>query len=214
MDTSRYDGPIEIVVIGSDSVTRYGVWTPFVTLNVDNPPANIPSVKIVNPEVISHVHGIQTIRIAADGKNPIDNVEVRINGGAWQTAQRSGNLYELAWDTDQLGKMTNSIEARVVDAYGNIGKSSTTYVKSSGGLKDKTKVGPQDRAMWIWESESYPLILNPGSRTVLHAMAKDTATFGQDPVTTLYLGVDKYYETDMLEDERDKVRDFVSSGIK
>ncbi|WP_145019366.1 Ig-like domain-containing protein [Paenibacillus sp. Y412MC10] len=71
------------------------------------------------------------------------------------------------------------------------------------------QVYSQDRAMWIWENESYPLIMNPGSRNVLDAMASDTSTFGQRPIRTLYLAVGPYFGMRMLEDKRPEVRDFV-----
>ena len=50
----------------------------------------------------------------------------------------------------------------------------------------------QDRAIWIWENASYPLVLNPNSRAALSSMAKDTTTFNQRPITTLYLAVGQY----------------------
>lgn len=208
LDASQYDGTIEIVVIGSDSVSRYGTWSPFVTLHVDNPDANIPVVTIVSPKDGAEVPHRSVVRISAEGKLPIRTVEVRINGGAWQKAQKRGPHYDFLWDTRKLGPRTNSIEARAVDAKGNVGYSLTTYAKTKGGYNEQVTLVSQDRAVWIWEPESYSLVLNPGARTVLQSLAKDT-TFGQDPITTLYLATGRFGGSDMLEDERASLRDFI-----
>ncbi|GGD83719.1 hypothetical protein GCM10010911_47380 [Paenibacillus nasutitermitis] len=214
LEALNYDGPIEVVVIGSDSATRYGVWSPMITLDADYSKVSKPQVEIINPKDKEIVNADTTVQIQALGKNDIKKVEVRINGGAWKTAAGEGKLYEMKWNTRPLGERVSSIEARATDVYGNVGRSLTTYVSTQGTEKPAQSVQKQDRAMWIWESESYPLVMNPRSRTVLHAMATDTSTFGQDPITTLYLGVDKFEGTDMLEDERGKVRDFVKWAHK
>ncbi|CAM3723342.1 Ig-like domain-containing protein [Marinicrinis lubricantis] len=210
LNTSVYDEKIEIVVIGSDSVTRYGVWSPFMTLLIDNPKASVPKVSIVDPVEQKTVQGMEKIRTAVDAKNQIVRVEIRVNGGPWEAAEKKGKHYELKWDTKRVPARTNSIEARAIDMYGNEGCSLTKYVRTKGAVSDPVTTVSQDRAIWIWESESYPLVMNAGSREVLRSLAQDTETFGQDPITTLYLGVDTYFGSDMLEDEREKVRNFVS----
>lgn len=217
VDTSDYDGQTEWIAKGSDANTRYTVWSDFVNVSIENPDAHIPTVSIENPvDGASVKNGAVKVQVSVNAKNPVEQVQVRINGGEWQDAKykKPKGYYEYKWLTHKTWKAktdgkTCSIEARAIDLKGNVGRSLTTYAKVKGGTKETTTALKQDRAMWIWENASYNLILNEGSRTVLDAMAKDETTFDQDQVTTLYLGVDKYYGIDMLEDERSKVRDFV-----
>ncbi|UOQ47654.1 DNRLRE domain-containing protein [Gracilibacillus caseinilyticus] len=217
LDTSNYDGEIELMVKGQDTVSRSNAWS-ILHVNVDNAAANVPTVSIDYPADGSSVKGNVNIKIAVEAKNNIKRVEVRMNGGAWKEASLNNKHYKYKWDTSGIGDKTSSIETRAIDSRGNVGKSSTTYVKVGEGTNETTSAVDQDRSMWIWEKASYNLLLNPGSRKVLDAMAKDTTTFDQDPITTLYFGVDTFNGMDMLEDEREKVRDFVSwahdSGYK
>lgn len=210
LDTSQYDGNLEIAVRGSDAVTRYGVWSAFVTLHVNNPDANVPQVSIANPGDGTTVSGTQTVQISAAGRNPIASVQVRVNGGAWQDAVRQGEYYEWSWDTVGIGDKTCSIEGRATDTRGNIGRSMTTYAKVGAGTNEPVTLYKQDRAMWIWEPAAYNLLLNPGSRTVLDAFARDTSTFGSDPITTFYLAVGSFGGMDILEDDPGKLREFMT----
>ncbi|UOQ85803.1 CBM96 family carbohydrate-binding protein [Gracilibacillus salinarum] len=209
LDTSTYDGEIELMIKGQDTVTRSNAWSTL-HVNVDNAEANVPALSIEKPADGSSVKGDVNIKIAVEAKNKINRVEVRINGGTWKEASLKGKYYKYKWNTSDIGDKTSSIETRAIDSNGNTGKSSTSYVKVGKGTSETTTAVDQDRSMWIWENASYNLLLNPGSRTVLDAMAKDTTTFNQDPITTLYFGVDTFDGMDMLEDEREKVRDFVS----
>ncbi len=210
LDTSNYDGDIELIAKGQDAISRYNTWSDFLHIHVDNKAANVPAVSIDSPADGSSVNGSVNVQISVEARNSLNSVEVRINGGDWTEAALKGSNYKYNWDTSGIGDKTSSIEARAIDSQGNVGKSLTTYVKVGDGTNETISAVSQDRAMWIWEKASYQLILNPGSRTVLDAMAKDTTTFDQDPITTLYFGVDTFNGMDMLEDEREKVRDFVS----
>ncbi|MFD7154274.1 hypothetical protein ACFV9C_06740 [Kribbella sp. NPDC059898] len=67
----------------------------------------------------------------------------------------------------------------------------------------------QDRAMWVWEQNSYPAVLDRVARDKLGRMMDDTSTFGSDPVRTIYLGVAAYQGKDMLRDSRHQVASFV-----
>ncbi|WP_213584591.1 DNRLRE domain-containing protein [Paenibacillus sp. J2TS4] len=209
LDTTSMDGEFSIAVKASDAASRYGVWSDFMTLKVDNASANIPQVKIVSPEDGGVVSGKVPIKIAAEGRNPIKSVEIRINGGEWRRAAGHETEYKYLWDASGLGDRMLSIEARAKDSLGNTGRSMTTYVQSGNGGREEVTVTNQDRAIWIWEPAAYNLLLNPGSRLVLDSMAKDTETFGSDPVTTLYLAVDGYGGIDILEDDPAKVREFM-----
>ncbi|MCY9592119.1 hypothetical protein PC41400_04295 [Paenibacillus chitinolyticus] len=211
LDTTAYDGEVELIARGKDTATRYNAWSAYTRLTVHNPAAGVPQVTITSPADRDKVSGAAVVAVNVYGASPVKSVEVRINGGNWKRAEKKGNGYSYKWDTKKAGTRTNSIEARATDVRGHTGRSLTTYVQTGGGdgTKPVTVLPRQDRSMWIWENASYNLIRTPGSRQVLDAMAKDTKTFGQDPVTTLYLGVDKLGGADMLEDERPEVRDFV-----
>ncbi|MDU4698073.1 MAG: Ig-like domain-containing protein [Paenibacillus sp.] len=211
VDTSRYDGEITLLARGTQSTTRYGVSSPPIRIHVDNPQVTKPVVSIRSPLDGAELKGKSTpIHISVDSRNRIRSVEVRINGGAWQKAAKSGKLYKYNWNTKGLGNKTSSLEARATDEYGNIGRSMTLYASTGTGTHEPITLERQDRAMWIWEKAAYNLFLNPGSRAALQAFADDTATFGSDPITTFYIGVFPYGGVDILEEAPDKVRDFVS----
>lgn len=211
LDTSRYDGEITLLARGTQSTTRYGVSSQPITIRVDNPQVTKPAVSITNPLDGAQLRGKSTpIQVSVDSRNQIRSVEVRINGGAWQTAEKSGKLYKYTWNTKDLGDKTSSLEARATDEYGNIGRSATVYASTGSGTHEPVTIEKQDRAMWIWEKAAYNLFLNPGSTSALKAFADDTATFDSDPITTFYIGVFPYGGVDILDESPDKVRDFVS----
>ncbi|OZB95269.1 Ig-like domain-containing protein [Paenibacillus sp. XY044] len=301
VDFSKYDGSVELAARGKDSVTRYVAWSPFMSVDVDNPGAAIPQVTITSPGEANAVKGSVTVLITAESKNPVSKVQIRINGGDWKDASPKGSGYQYKWKAAAYAGRVNSLEARAVDSNGNTGFSSAKYVKvansfsqsmlqqdqpeqedragqdaqsdqndqtnnnavveldvpttqdvsgaqdtaqdelapspsqeravdevnadegmqmnadpgseqveaASGPTTVTQQVYSQDRAMWIWENEAYPLIMNPGSRNVLDAMASDTSTFGQRPIRTLYLAVGQYFGMRMLEEKRPEVRDFI-----
>ncbi len=211
LDTRSYDGTIEIVARGTDTNTRYTAWSEPILLYVDNKIENTPTVSILNPETNSTIKKHTKVKVSVSGKNATEEVFIRVNGDEWISAKKQNhNNYAtqlvIPFDQDK----TYSLEAKAIDELGNTGYSSTVYAKTGGGRPSSTSFEKQDRSIWIWENASYNLIFNEGSRKVLDAMAKDTATFNQDPITTLYLGVDEYFGVDMLEDERDRVREFLS----
>jgi len=210
LDTSAYDGEIELAVRAADVTTRYNAWSAFMHVTVRSPQAKVPSATILSPADGSKVGGMVPIVVKAEATGLPRSVQVRIDGGEWLEAKHHGGQFTYDWDASGEGDRTHSIEARAIGKNGKIGRSLTTYVDTGAGLHETTTLVPQDRAMWIWENASYNLLYNPGSRKVLDAMASDTTTFGQDAVTTLYLGVDDYQGVDMLEDERERVRDLVA----
>ncbi|MEK5391614.1 DNRLRE domain-containing protein [Margalitia sp. FSL K6-0131] len=209
LNTSDYDGNLMLNASGLDIETRYGVWSPSITLHIDHSKANVPKVTIVNPSDGTHVAGSVPIQVKAEAKNTIRTVQVRINNGPWHEAKRTGNHYQYKWSPSKHENKTYSIQGRAIDEQGNIGVSFTTYAKVGKGPKERITLKKQDRAMWIWEPESYKLLLNPKSRHVLNAFAKDTTTFQSDAITTFYLGVGRFAGIDILEDEPDKVKDFI-----
>nr|WP_209860576.1 Ig-like domain-containing protein [Paenibacillus shirakamiensis] len=210
LDTTKYDGPIELVARGLDSTTRYGVTSPFVIFQVDHPTANVPQVQIVSPQDDAHLTDSTLIKVQATGRNPLENIQVRINGGVWNDTTLSGDSYEYIWNSADLGDKTSSIEARATDNQGNTGKSTTVYVQHGQGNHEPVTIVKQDRAMWLWEKSAYNLVLNPGSRAPLEALTSDTSTFNSSAITTIYLGVFPYDNVDMLEDQRVKVREFLA----
>lgn len=210
LDTSRYDGEITLVAKGTNSTTRYGVTSAPAVITVNNPDAVKPVVTIISPRDGEKVKGSgTTVQVFVASPNPLTKVEVRINGGAWKRAGKSGKVYKYNWNTKGLGNKTSSIEARAVDSRGNIGRSLTVYASTGSGTHEDITLAKQDRAMWIWEKAAYNLFLNPGSRTALKAFADDTSTFDSDPITTFYVGVFPYGGVDILEEYPEKVRDFV-----
>lgn len=210
LDSTKYDGKVEVFIRGNDSVTRYGLAAPLLYLNVDNPQANVPTVIISDPADGSNAGGIVPVKVSVVSKNPLQSVQVRMNGGQWQNAASDGKDYVYTWDTTGIGNKTCSIEAKATDSYGHSNKTVTNYVHVGTGSKETIRVDKQDRAMWIWESASYNLLYNPGSRELLDAFCKDTGTFSSNAITTLYLGVERYRGEDIVTQNPALVREFVS----
>ncbi|WP_211747245.1 Ig-like domain-containing protein [Paenibacillus sp. Marseille-Q4541] len=223
LDTTKLDGPVEIALKSKDKETRYGIWSSFIHLVVNNPDASSPEVFIVDPAesgaVLPNENGIVPIHISAEGKNAISQVELRINGGPWEPLQldEEDGKYTYSWNTTQLTEERKySLEARATDQNGNTGYSLTTYLSlgqttvTNSVYEENTPLPYQDRAIWIWETASYHLVLNPNSWDTFAAFTSDTTTFSEHPITTLYLGVDKYNGASMLEDYRDEVQQFVT----
>jgi hypothetical protein len=210
LDTKPFDGQIEIAATGTSTHSRYGSASPWVLLTVDNPRANKPTLTVASPADGSRVRGVTPVRVHVSARNQVAGVEVRVNGGRWQRAERSGDGYTYRWDSRRLGDTMVSIEARATDVRGNTANSTTTYV-AAGNARPQPVVNKQrDRAMWLWEESSYNLVYNKGSRRVLESMTQDTKTFNSRPIRTIYLGVDRYYNTDMVEDLRPQLRDLMS----
>ncbi|WP_282940830.1 Ig-like domain-containing protein [Paenibacillus sp. RC67] len=210
LDTRDYSGVVRLRASGSDVQTRYGVWSQTLELQADPSRGAAPQVIIESPIEGNPLSGTVPVTVAVYGDVPVISVQVRVNGGPWQHAIRHGKQYIYSWNTKGLGDVTSSIEAKVTDVRGRTGFSGTTYATVGRGTHEQVTVKPQDRAMWIWEPEAYRLLLNPGSRTVLNAFAKDTATFGSDPVTTLYLAVGPMADMDILADDPGKLRNFIA----
>lgn len=212
LDTSMYSGTVHLRARGLDVNTRYGIWSASTYVHVDRPSAAPPIVTIDSPSEGVSLSGDVEIRVTVQSAAPIERVEVRINGGAWQTASAlpDGDTYVLLWDTSGIGDQTSSIEARAYTKDGVKGASLTTYAKVGEGTNETVVVPYQDRAMWIWEGASYNMLLNPGSRQVLLEMAQDTDTFDSDPVTVLYFAVGPFAGMDVMEDEPELLRDFIT----
>ncbi|UQZ86334.1 hypothetical protein SK3146_05627 [Paenibacillus konkukensis] len=210
LDTREYSGVVRLRASGSDAQTRYGVWSDTLELRADPSRGEAPQVAIVNPAEGRSVSGTVPVTVAVYGGAPVRSVQVRVNGGPWKPALRHGEQYVLEWNTKGLGDATSSLEAKATDIRGRTGFSGTTYATVGRGAREPVTPKPQDRAMWIWEPEAYRLLLNPGSRAVLDAFAKDTSTFGSDPVTTLYLAVGPMADMDILADDPGKLRNFIA----
>lgn len=238
LDTTKWDGPVEIALKSKDIETRYGIWSSFLYLNVDNPAANVPEVRIVSPSEkdapLPRDKGAIPIHISTEGKNTITQVELRINGGPWEPAiyKEAEGFYKYSWEVAHLNKKQKySLEAKATDQNGNTGYSLTTYLAPnpqaagqgkpsshsgdpdtvSNSVYEETATLPyQDRAIWIWETASYHLVLNSSSWDTFAAFTSDTTTFNSTPITTLYLGVDRYQGASMLEDYREEVQQFIT----
>lgn len=210
LDASRYEGEIELTARGLDVTTRYGVWSGKASLQVKNPDAAEPSVTIVSPEEGVSLDGKVNIAVNVSSGTPISRVEVRVNKGPWKKAAFNGTDYALKWNTRPYRDSTVSIEARAESAAGLYGYSHTVYAKVGKGTNEPFDMPSQDRAMWIWEPESYKLLMNPGSREALGQFISDTETFGgSEPVRTLYLAVGGYQGYRALEEQENELRSFL-----
>ncbi|KGX92011.1 fibronectin [Pontibacillus halophilus JSM 076056 = DSM 19796] len=210
LDTSLLEGDIELIVKGTNLETSYSAWSSPVTIAVDNPIVDTPKVTILNPKEGEALTNQTSVSVSVSGKHTLDKVDVRINGGKWIRAKQTGIRYTVNFYPNIDDVSSYSIEARATDNKGNIGFSQTTYVHDSMVLPTPEPLLNQDRAMWIWEKASYNLLYNDGSRELLKAFANDTSTFQQDRITTLYLGIDQYEGVDMVEEERERVRNLIS----
>ncbi|WP_157272579.1 Ig-like domain-containing protein [Paenibacillus daejeonensis] len=209
LDTSGRHGNVELVARGLDTTTRYGVWSEKAELNVTNAAATAPVVTITSPAEGVSLSGQVHIAIDVQSVTTVNLVQVRINRGAWQPVVTSGaGTYTYAWNTAGLGNRTFSLEARATNAPGRYGYSPTVYAKVGTGTVEPFVMPGQDRAMWIWEPESYKLLLNSGSRAVLESFIGDT-TFDSAPVTTLYLAVGSYAGHRALEEQVEQLKSFM-----
>lgn len=210
LDTTGIDGDFAVSARARSTDTRYGLASPFITLTVDNAAANVPEVRIASPGEGETVRNLTPVRVEVDARNRLRHVSVRINGGRWRPAPGAFGTYVHLWNASRLGDATVSVEARATDRNGNTGYSPTVYASvGRGAAVEPVQLPEQDRAMWIWEKSAYNLVLNPGSRRLLKTFAEDD-TFGPRPVTTLYFGVDRYADADMLNNRRRQVEDFLT----
>lgn len=141
LDTSQWDGPIEVVLKSKDTGTRYGIWSSFMSLVVDNPAAHIPEVLITGPAERTMLKAKERVNIAVNSKNSITAVELRIDGKEWIPLKSSRDGYTYTWNTRKEAKKIHSLEARATDANRNTGYSPTIYadtrkISSAGELND------------------------------------------------------------------------------
>ncbi|MFG1905795.1 Ig-like domain-containing protein [Kribbella sp. NPDC048928] len=201
------NGTVGIAAYGKNLETLYNQWSPFVTVDVHNPRASRPVVTITSPAIGAALGGSRIMTtIAVSSTRPIRRVEARVNGGAWRAAQRTGSGYRVQF---AAAKGFAGIEARAVDVTGQVGTSATTYVGVDGAVRPVQQRYNQDRAMWLWEQNSYPAVFDRTARDQLGRFMDDTTTYGSDPIRTLYVGVAAYEGRDMLKDSRGQVAAFV-----
>ncbi|MFD0663673.1 Ig-like domain-containing protein [Thermocatellispora tengchongensis] len=201
LDTAGLDGEVEIYAKATDAVTRYGVWSEPLRLNLDAPSARAPEVSIIEPAEGARLTRPTPVRVRVADAD-VRSVRVRINGGPWQRAAGGGGRYTTLLVPARHGDVMASLEAEATDARGNVSRSATRYVALGAARKERPVPHRQDRAMWIWEKASYNLVLNPGSRRLLETVLA--------PDSTIYLGVDTYAGRDIVEDARPELRDFVA----
>ncbi|WP_424860283.1 hypothetical protein [Streptomyces sp. MMS24-I29] len=214
VDISDKDGTLGLAAYGKNNQTLYTQWSSFLSVDVHNPAAAKPGVRIVSPRMSDKLHGT-TLRsvIEVDSRKGVRSVQVRANGGSWQSASRvpgSPNRYAALLDVRSLTPGFAGLEARATDLSGRVGTSTSTYVSLGGATPAPRQTYDQDRAMWVWEQNSYPAVFDTAARDRLGRMMDDTTTFpGSDPVRTLYLGVDDYQGKDMLREARPQVASFI-----
>ncbi|WP_185601628.1 Ig-like domain-containing protein [Paenibacillus sp. 598K] len=209
LPTVQRHGSVELVARGLDTTTRYGVWSDSALIDVDNAAAAAPTVTITSPAEGVALSGVVSVTIDVQSATPVNLVQIRVNRSAWQSVALSGpGTYTYSWDTTGLGNRIFSLEARATNAPGRYGYSPTVYAQVGTGTNEPFAMPHQDRAMWIWEPESYKLLLNPGSRSVLESFIHDT-TFDGEPVTTLYLAVGSYAGYRALEEQTEQLKSFM-----
>ena len=97
---------------------------------VTGPADLLPTVSIVSPTDSETVWGTATIQVyASDPEGAILSVQVRVDGGFWESAAYNGvsGYYEVTWNTLGLAG-SHTIEARVTDSGGNSVNSSQVTV--------------------------------------------------------------------------------------
>ncbi|MER7368199.1 Ig-like domain-containing protein [Nonomuraea wenchangensis] len=201
LDVGGMDGEIEVYAKATVAQTRYGTWSPPLTLRVDNPSARKPEVEITEPADGARLSRPTPVRVRVAGTD-VRSVRVRVNGGPWQRATGAAGRYVTLVNPARHGDVMASLEAEAVDARGHVIRSATRYVALGAAKKRRPVPHRQDRAMWIWEKASYNLVLNPGSRRLLETVLP--------PGSTMYLGVDTYMGRDIIEDARPELRDLVA----
>ena len=208
LDIADIDGRLDLAVRARDLTTLYTTWSEFLAVEVDNPAASRPVVTITSPTEGAYAGSTLDVAVDVATDRALSSVEVRVNGGAWQSASLQGGcVYTASFPI--AGSGFASIEARAEDVSGHSSDSTTTYVALGGATPATPATYHQDRAMWIWERASYEAVFDEDARDRLGAVMDDTVTFGSDPIRTIYLGVDRYGSTDMLRDSRDEVAAFV-----
>ncbi|MDF2506567.1 MAG: hypothetical protein K0Q52_426 [Microbacterium sp.] len=208
LDIADRDGRLDLAVRARDLTTLYTTWSEFLAIEVDNPAASRPVVRVVSPIEGAYAGSSLNVVVDVASDRALSAVEVRVNGGAWQAAAAQGGC-EYAASFPVSDAEFASIEARATDVSGHTTDAPTTYVALGGAAAESPVIYDQDRAMWIWERASYEAVFDEDARDRLGAVMDDTTTFGSDPIRTIYLGVDKYGTTDMLRDSRDEVAAFV-----
>lgn len=211
LDISERDGRLDLAVRGRDLTTRYTTWSAFLEVDIDNPSESRPDVTIVSPEEGDHDTRILKVRVNVESEHTVERVEVRVNGSRWRHAvalPHSPGEYRATFPAARVDFA--SIEARAVSANGHSDEAPTTYVSFRGAQAEAPHVYEQDRAMWIWERAAYEAVFDEDARDRLGTVMDDTGTFGSDPIRTIYLGVGRYGDKDMLRDSRDEVAAFVT----
>ena len=98
---------------------------------VTGPADLLPTVSIVSPTDSETVWGTATIQVyASDPEGAILSVQVRVDGGFWESAFYNGvsGYYEVTWNTSLYSEGSHTIEARATDGGGNSVPSSPVTV--------------------------------------------------------------------------------------
>jgi hypothetical protein len=187
-----YYGNVEIMARGFDASTRYWDWATYVNVTVNIGSQQPPAVSLVGPTDGSTA-GVasQVITVSASAANGLQSVQCRIDWGPWQAMSPSGGNYVYTWNTSGLGNLTHAIEARATDNQGNVTQALTNYVKTGTGLQQPPVVNQMERAMWIWEPDSYQMVASSGPETMLNAFFSNLPNTVHEG-KTIYLYADRY----------------------
>lgn len=103
---------------------------------LDNTDSLAPTVSLTAPLSGASVSGVVTVTASASDNVGVSRVEFLIDG-AWVGSDTSAP-YAYSWDSASGANGTRRLQARAVDAVGNVGTSAEIVVTVTGGIEDIT----------------------------------------------------------------------------
>lgn len=95
--------------------------------------ASNDSLSIINPAYGSTVSGIATIQVSSSDVSTNPNIQISIDGGAYQTMSFDGSEWAYSWDTARYANASHIITVRAMDG-GNVNYQ-TIYVIANNGMR-------------------------------------------------------------------------------
>ncbi len=201
-------GEVEVTVRCSSLQDRYWRWGESTTVDVQLAGREAPVIDITSPDDGSQVNGRLKVSMTASDAQGIDDVQVRIDGGDWESAKALPHDRYFLHGPVMKGNRSHAIQARAIDTDGIVTTTATTYTHSGTGSFDEAPPVQSDRAMWVWESATAQLLENPGARDVLAAFVDDESLAPQR-IKTLYIYADRYDGQYALRDHPDQYRSLI-----
>lgn len=95
------------------------------SISVDNADTTPPVVSFSSPAAGATVSGTATVAGTASDNVSVSTVELRVDGGSWQTASGTTS-WSLAWDSTTAANGSHTLTVRATDPSGNTSTSSET----------------------------------------------------------------------------------------